>query len=102
MTPPRLPIDVEPGRLADICHRHAVRELALFGSVLRPDFRPDSDVDILVTFEPDARIGLLAFSELREELEALLGRNVDLVPRDGLSRHIRDGVLASAVVLHAA
>ena len=102
MTLPHLPISIEPNVLADLCRRHHVRELALFGSVLRADFNADSDVDMLVTLEPGTRMGLIAFGRLREELEALVGRPVDLVPKDGLNRHIRDAVLASAVVLHAA
>lgn len=97
-----LPISIDILRLAAVCRRHHVRELAVFGSALRPDFRPESDVDLLVTFEPGARVGLLDFSRLRDDLEELVGRRVDLVPKDGLNRHIRDEVLASAIVLHAA
>ncbi|MDY0019527.1 MAG: nucleotidyltransferase domain-containing protein [Anaerolineae bacterium] len=67
--------------LADFCRRWKVTELALFGSVLRPDFGPKSDVDVLVTFALDASVGLFALVEMQQELEALLGRPVDLVER---------------------
>src|SRR6478735_252005 len=83
-------------KLADICRRHHVTELALFGSVLRDDFRDDSDIDVLVEFEAGARFGLFRYFELRDELAALLGRNVDLVEKQGLKAVIRDDVIASA------
>jgi predicted nucleotidyltransferase len=76
-----LPIEIPQAALADLCRRFRVAELALFGSVLRDDFRPDSDVDLLVTFEPGARRDLFDLAEMQRELEALLGRRVDLVER---------------------
>jgi len=79
-----------------------VRELALFGSTLRQDHRPDSDVDLLVSFEPSARVTFLTLARMQRELEALLGRKVDLVPKDGLKPGIRDHILATARVLYAA
>jgi hypothetical protein len=78
-----------------------VRRLALFGSVLREDFSAESDVDVLVAFEPDAPIGFLALGQMRRELEALFNRPVDLVPQDGLKPWIRDDVLASAEAIYA-
>jgi predicted nucleotidyltransferase len=88
--------------LAAFCRRYQVRELALFGSMLRPDHRPDSDVDLLVSFTPGARITFLTLARMQRELEALLGRQVDLVPKDGLKPAIRDHILATARVLYAA
>ncbi|MBI4320453.1 MAG: nucleotidyltransferase family protein [Chloroflexi bacterium] len=85
-----------------ICQRFRVRELALFGSALREDFRPESDVDLLVEFEPDAQVGFLTLARLQRELSATLGRQVDLVPKGGLKPIIRDAVLADAEVLYAA
>ena len=95
-----LPMPLE--KLADFCRRYQVRELALFGSMLRQDHRPDSDVDLLVSFQPAARVTFLTLARMQRELEALLGRKVDLVPKDGLKPVIRDHVLATARVLYAA
>jgi hypothetical protein len=94
-------LSVPEGKLADICRRYYVQRLALFGSVLREDFSAESDVDVLVTFEPDAPIGFLALGQMRRELEALFNRPVDLVPQDGLKPWIRDDVLASAEAIYA-
>ena len=79
-------IDLPVDRIAEICRRYYVKELELFGSILRDDFRPDSDVDFLVTFEEDAPIGLFEFADFQAELSALLGREVDVVSRRGLER----------------
>jgi hypothetical protein len=76
--------------------------LALFGSVLRDDFRPDSDVDVLVAFEPAARIGIVTLSQMQRELSELFQRQVDLVPMDGLKPIIRESVLSSAQDVYAA
>ncbi len=76
--------------------------MSLFGSVLRDDFRPDSDVDVLVEFEPEAQIGMLAYNRIQRELSELLQRPVDLVPQKGLKPRIRNAVLASAEVVYAA
>jgi len=97
---PHIPIPRQA--LAEFCRRNHIRWLALFGSVLRDDFRPDSDVDVLVEFEPGAQIGLFEFMRIQEELAALLQRPVDLVPKDGLKPVIRSSVLASAQVVYAA
>ncbi len=99
--PPRLPIAVPRERLADFCRRNHIRWLALFGSVLRDDFKPDSDVDVLVEFEPGAPVTLFTLSRLQRELTGILGRPVDFVLKDGLKRRIRDSVLASAQVIYA-
>jgi uncharacterized protein len=96
--PLHIPID----ELESICRRYLVRELALFGSILHPDRLPESDVDLLVTFQPGARVTFTTLARMQRELEALLGRKVDLVPKDGLKPVIRDHVLATARVLYAA
>jgi len=97
--PPCIPLD--DGALAGFCQRHHIRRLALFGSALRPaDFRPDSDLDVLVEFEPGHVPGF-AFVALQDELSALLGRRVDLHTPASLSPHFRDAVLGEAEVLYA-
>jgi len=90
---PRIAID--RSALADFCRRHHIRRLALFGSVLRDDFRPSSDVDVLVEFEPGHVPGF-AFFDLQEELAALLGRKVDLHTPGSLSRYFRERVVREA------
>ena len=94
-------IPIPEAEITDFCHRNQVKSLALFGSVLRADFRPDSDVDVLVEFEPGARIGFLALGRMQRELAELLLRPVDLVPKDGLKPAIRRDVLASTEVIYA-
>ena len=83
------------------CRRNQVKSLALFGFVLRADFRPDSDVDILVEFQPEAQVGFMAMSRMQRELTELLNRPVDLVPKDGLKPLIRDDVLTNTEVVYA-
>ncbi|MCX6841238.1 MAG: nucleotidyltransferase family protein [candidate division WOR-3 bacterium] len=94
----RIPVDRQ--RIAQFCHRHHIRKLSLFGSVLRDDFRPDSDVDVLVTFEPGQVIGL-RIVDIEDELSELLGRHADLVSEKYLNHRIRDRVLAVAEVQYA-
>lgn len=84
--------------LAAFCRKHGVRKLALFGSVLRDDFRSDSDVDVLVEFEPGARAGYLKLAAMELELGEVIGRKVDLRTPGELSRYFRDDVLAGAEV----
>ena len=93
---------VSAEQLTELCQRHRVRELSVFGSVARGHARPDSDVDVLVEFEPTARIGFIALSQLTHDLERLLGRPVDVVTKRGLNPRIRDHVLAEAEVVFAA
>jgi len=90
---PRIAIDQR--QVAEFCKRHHVRRLALFGSVLRDDFGPDSDVDVLVEFEPGHVPGF-AFFDLQEELAAILGTHVDLHTPGSLSRYFRDRVVREA------
>ncbi len=97
----RARIKTPKARIADFCRRHRIRELAFFGSVLRNDFRPDSDVDVLVEFEAGHVPGLDFFA-LERELGAILGRKVDLNTRDFISKHFRDKVLAEAQIQYAA
>ena len=87
-------VDLPKEKIADFCRRHHIRKLAVFGSALREDFRPDSDLDVLVEFDPDHTPGL-AFFGMEQELSELLGRNVDfehtavsksLLPRQGACR----------------
>ena len=100
MAEPQIPIPQE--QVVDFCRRNQIRTFSLFGSVLREGFGPDSDIDVLVEFDPEARIGFMALGRMQRELADLLGRRVDLVPRDGLKPQIRDSVLGSAQVLYAA
>jgi predicted nucleotidyltransferase len=94
-------LDIDLDELADFCRRHHIRWLAVFGSALRDDFGPDSDVDVLVDFEPDHIPGY-RFISIQEELSELLGRKVDLLTRNSLNRWIRNRVLAEAQVLYDA
>ena len=86
---------IDRAAIAEFCRRHHVRRLALFGSVLRDDFTPDSDVDVLVEFEPGHVPGF-AFFDLQEKLSDLLGRKVDLHTPGSLSRHFRERVVSEA------
>jgi predicted nucleotidyltransferase len=95
-------LEFSEAALKRLCREFHVRELSLFGSVLRPDFHEASDVDLLVEFDPEARVGLLALSRLQRELADLFGRKVDLVPKGGLKPAIRQEVLAQARTLYAA
>ncbi len=96
-------IDIDRAKLAAFCRRHHIRKLSLFGSVLGTDFRPESDVDVLVEFDPEHVPGFLALARMEGELSELLGgHNVDMrTPRE-LSRYFRDDVLAAAEVQYAA
>lgn len=88
-------------QLAELCRRYHVRRMALFGSVLRDDFRPDSDVDVLVLFQPGARVGFMALGHMKRELSEIFQRPVDRVPQDGLKPVIRESVLSSAEEVYA-
>ena len=93
----RIPLNRD--KLSEFCRRHSIRKLALFGSVLREDFRPDSDVDILVEFDPEHRPGMVRLYEMEQELSALFsGHRVDLINPKFLNPRIRDRVLAEAEV----
>ena len=91
-------VDIPKEPIAEFCRRNHIRKLALFGSVLRDDFGPDSDLDVLVEFEPGARVGLLRLAGMEIELSRMLGRKVDLNTPGFLSDAFRDQVLAEAEV----
>ena len=99
-----MPVAIAVDRLAiaGFAGRHHIRRLALFGSVLRESFRADSDVDVLVEFEPAARVGLLRLAGMEIELGEILGRKVDLNTPGFLSQYFRDKVLAEAEVQYDA
>ena len=100
--PSRVKVKLPKKELADFCHRYQVQKLALFGSVLGNDFRADSDVDVLVSFQPNAHIGFITFSRMQRELSGLFQRPVDLVPMDGLKPVIRESVLSDIEEVYAA
>ena len=95
-------VAVEENKLAELCRRYQVRELAVFGSAARGEMRPDSDVDLLVEFLPGAEIGLLEHAGLMLDLSELLGRRVDLVSKRGLKALIRDSIIREARPVYAA
>jgi len=90
-------------RIAEFCKRWSINEFALFGSVLREDFRPDSDIDVLVSIDPKAHIGLFEIALMKIELEKMFNRPVDLVEKDGLRNpYRRSEILNTAQVVYAA
>ena len=99
-------IDVPPDKITDFCKRWQILELALFGSVLRDDFGPESDVDVLVRFDPQARHTLFDLAQMQDDLSALLGRKVDLIERVAVERSPnyirRKAILQSAETIYAA
>jgi hypothetical protein len=101
-TSSKIKIRLPKKELTQFCLRYRVQKLALFGSVLSNDFRKESDVDVLVSFQPAARIGFITFSRMQRELSAIFKRPVDLVPMDGLKPVIRDSVLSNIEVVYAA
>jgi len=95
-------LELPQNALTDLCRRYRVRRLSLFGSVLREDFRPDSDVDVLVEFEPGATVDFFDLFDMEEELSAMLaGRRVEINTPNSLSRYFRDEVTAAAEVQYA-
>ena len=91
-------IEVPTEEIAAFCRRNHIRRLAFFGSVLRGDFTPESDVDVLVEFEPGARVGLITLAGMEIELTRLLGRKAEMHTVKGLNPHFRDAVLEQAEV----
>lgn len=91
-----LPLD----EIVAFCQRHPIRKLSLFGSVLRDDFGPDSDVDVLVEFEPGAKVGYFELADMMFELEDVIGRKVDLLTPAALSQYFRQKVLDTAQVIY--
>ncbi len=99
-------IEIPQQQIADFCRRHRIRRMSLFGSVLRDDFGADSDVDVLVSFAPDARHSLFDLVAMQNELRAILGREVDLVERSAVEQSEnyirRKSILQNQEVIYAA
>ena len=97
-------IQASPEKIEALCHQWQITELALFGSILRDDFHPDSDVDMLVTFAPDAKLSLLDLVELQHQFAALFGREVDLIERQTIEASPnwirRNEILNTATVIY--
>lgn len=91
-------IDIPKEKIAAFCKRHRIRKLSLFGSALRDDFRPDSDVDFLVEFKPGHAVGYISLAAMERELSEMLGRKVDLRTAAELSSYFREEVVRSAEV----
>jgi predicted nucleotidyltransferase len=85
-------------QIADFCKKNQIRKFAFYGSVLRDDFRPDSDIDILVEFEPEQPIGLMEVAGMEIELSEIIGRKVDLRTPEDLSKYFRDKVIEGAEI----
>ncbi|HUT73382.1 MAG TPA: nucleotidyltransferase family protein [Armatimonadota bacterium] len=97
-----LAVDLDRERIAGFCRKWRVKELAVFGSALRDDFAPDSDVDVLVEFAPDHGLSLYDWVDMIEELQVIFGRKVDLVAEGGLKDPFRRGeILRTAEVIYA-
>ena len=95
-------ITVADDKLLDVCHRYHIKELSLFGSTARGEHRPDSDVDLLVEYEPDAKVGYFGHFTAEEEFTALFGKKVQLVAKGGLKKRIRQEILPDIRILYAA
>lgn len=95
----QMALQVSRDKIADFCRRHRIRRLAFFGSVLRDDFAAESDVDVLVEFEPGTRVGFFKLYDLEQELSQILGgRKVEINTPKSLSKYFRDEVLEEAEV----
>jgi len=94
-------LEIPREKIAKFCRQNHIKKLALFGSILREDFRPESDVDVLVEFEPDHIPGL-AFFRMERELTEILGQKVDLNTPDFICDHFRQEVLSEAVIQYVA
>ncbi len=99
-------INLPMGKITEFCHQWQVTEFALFGSVLREDFRPDSDIDVMVAFHPEAHPTFNTLDQMETELKTIFDRNIDLITRQGIetSRNYlrRHDILSSAQVIYAA
>ena len=95
-------IELPEMEINELCRRLSGKELAIFGSFVRVDFRSDSDIDLLVEFAPEAEVGFLTLARMGRELSELIDRKVDLVPKGGLKPMIRNVILESRKVLYAA
>lgn len=97
----RARIDIDKEQITEFCRRHHIRKLSLFGSVLREDFGPESDVDVLVEFEEGVPVGLIGLAAMEIELTELLGRKADLRTAGELSRYFRNDVVSEAQPIYA-
>ncbi len=94
-------VPIPKNQIAAFCQRNHIRKLSLFGSVLRDDFGPESDIDVLVEFEPGAKVGLLKMARIERDLSELLKRKIDLRTPEDLSRYFRQEILNTATVQYA-
>lgn len=94
-------VKIPQKRIEEYCRKNQIKRMAVFGSVLREDFSPESDLDILVVFEPTAKVTFMTLGKMKRELSKIFNRTVDLVPQDGLKPAIRDSVLSSAMEVYA-
>ncbi|HVT80560.1 MAG TPA: nucleotidyltransferase domain-containing protein [Phycisphaerae bacterium] len=94
-------IDLPMSALVNVCRKYQVRELSLFGSALRDDFRDDSDIDLLVEFIPGHSIGFIEYLDCQMELTEVLGRKVDLVDKQGVKPRLANRILGNAKVLYS-
>ena len=97
-----LHVKIEPRTIADFCARHHIVKMSLFGSVIRDDFTPASDIDVIVEFAAGTRVSLLDIVGIEDELTEVMGRRVDMHTPKSLSRYIRDEVLREAVPIYDA
>ncbi len=95
-------VDLHEAEIAELCRRYRVKELSLFGSAVRGEMGPDSDIDLLVEFQPEANVSLLRHFAAERELSALLGRRVDLVSKRALREPLRRAIVPQARLLYAA
>ncbi|HEX9785337.1 MAG TPA: nucleotidyltransferase domain-containing protein [Opitutaceae bacterium] len=96
-------MEIPKQAIVEFCRKWRIREFSLFGSVLRPDFRPDSDIDVLVSFDPDAPWSLWDLDDMADELRRMLGRDVDLVSKRALKNPFRrHEILTTRRVIYAA
>ncbi len=96
-------IDVPTDKLVSLAKRHALKELALFGSVLTGNFTPESDIDVLIEFLPDYQASLFDIVEVKDELEAIFGRKIDVVEKTGLRNPFRrHAILGNNQIIYAA
>ena len=95
-------VDLPLDKIAGICRKYQVRELSLFGSALRDDFRPERDVDLLVDFLPHHTVGMIEYAACQMDLAETLGRDVDLVDKKSLKKFIRREVVDTARIIYAA
>jgi uncharacterized protein len=95
-------VRIPEAEISEVCRRYGVKELSIFGSAVRGELRPESDIDFLVDFLPGARPGLLGLSAIARELSGVVGRHVDLAVKPALKPLIRSEVLAEALPIYAA